>query len=42
MKEQLYTIPVSEAFESECECPVCAMYHTLKENALEFIFLFIK
>lgn len=36
MKEQLYTIPVSEAFELECECPVCAMYHTLKENALEF------
>ncbi len=36
MKEQLYTIPVSEAFESECECPVCAMYHKLKEDALDF------
>ena len=36
MKEQLYTIPVSEAFESDCECPVCAMYHKLKEDALDF------
>ena len=36
MKEQLYTIPVNEAFESDCECPVCAMHHKLKEGALEF------
>lgn len=36
MKEQLYTIPVNEAFEVKCECPVCAMRHRLKENAIEF------
>ena len=36
MKEQLYTIPVNEAFAMDCECPVCAMRHKLKENALEF------
>ena len=36
MKEQLYTIPVNEAFAVPCECPVCAMRHRLKENAIEF------
>lgn len=36
MKEQLYTIPVNEAFARDCECPVCAMYHKLKEDALDF------
>lgn len=36
MKEQLYTIPVNEAFALDCECPVCAMRHKLKEDALEF------
>lgn len=36
MKEQLYTIPVNEAFAIPCECPVCAMRHRLKENAIEF------
>ena len=25
MKEQLYTIPVTDAFESNCECPLCKM-----------------
>lgn len=36
MKEQLYTIPVNEAFESETECPVCSMYESLEQGALEF------
>ena len=36
MKEQLYTIPVNEAFDVSCECPVCAMKHKLEENAIEF------
>lgn len=36
MKEQLYTIPVNEAFAMDCECPICAMHHKLKEEALEF------
>lgn len=36
MKEQLYTIPVNEAFSMDCECPVCAMRHKLKEDALNF------
>ncbi|MBE5961731.1 MAG: hypothetical protein E7256_10190 [Lachnospiraceae bacterium] len=37
MKEQLYTIPVNEAFEKECECPVCAMYRSLEQGAIEFV-----
>ncbi|MCQ2537615.1 MAG: DUF6062 family protein [Lachnospiraceae bacterium] len=36
MKEQLYTIPVNEAFDSETECPICAMYDSLEQGALEF------
>lgn len=36
MKEQLYTIPVNEAFEKDCECPICAMHHKLKVDAIEF------
>jgi len=36
MKEQLYTIPVNEAFAVDCECPVCAMRHKLKEDALDY------
>ncbi|MBR6643412.1 MAG: hypothetical protein IKL28_07110 [Lachnospiraceae bacterium] len=36
MKEQLYTIPVNEAFTVDCECPVCAMRHKLKEDALDY------
>ncbi len=36
MKEQLYTIPVNEAFALDCECPVCAMYHKLKTDAIDY------
>lgn len=36
MKEQLYTIPVNEALEKECECPVCAMRHELEKASLEY------
>lgn len=36
MKEQLYTIPVHDAFEIDCECPVCAMYKSLQEDAVNF------
>ncbi|WOO38538.1 DUF6062 family protein [Anaerocolumna sp. AGMB13020] len=36
MKEKLYTIPVNDAFDSECECPVCFMRKTLEDNAVEF------
>ena len=36
MKEKLYTIPVNEAFEIDCECPICAMRQKLETNAIEF------
>ena len=31
MKEQLYTIPVNDAFAVDCECPVCSMYDSLEK-----------
>lgn len=36
MDEQLYSIPVNDAFDAECECPVCVMYRTLEKNAVDF------
>ena len=36
MKEQLYTIPVNDAFQSECECPLCKMKKDLERNAIEY------
>lgn len=36
MKEQLYTIPVNEAFEKDCECPVCAMRQALEKASVEY------
>ncbi len=36
MKEKLHTIPVNEAFDTDCECPLCAMYKALEEKAIDF------
>lgn len=36
MAEQLYTIPVNDAFEADCECPVCLMNKELEQNAIEY------
>jgi hypothetical protein len=36
VKEKLYTIPVSEAFETDSECPICSMRKKLETNAIEF------
>ena len=36
MAEQLYTIPVNDAFDSDCECPICAMHKELEQNAIEY------
>lgn len=36
MAEQLYTIPVNDAFDSDCECPICAMHRQLEQNAIEY------
>ncbi len=36
MAEKLYTIPVNDALDQDCECPVCQMYNKLENDALEF------
>lgn len=40
--EQIYTIPVNEAFEASaadksCGCPLCALYNKLEDDELELI-----
>ncbi|MBO7630833.1 MAG: hypothetical protein J6S78_00700, partial [Lachnospiraceae bacterium] len=37
MKEQLYSIPVNDAFDADCECPVCFMYNKLQGDAIDFV-----
>ncbi len=36
MAEQLFTIPVNEAFEGGSECPFCEMYHNIENSSIEF------
>lgn len=36
MAEQLFTIPVNDAFEADCECPLCKLTHDLEKNAVEY------
>ncbi len=36
MKERIYTIPVSEAFRQDCECPMCLLENNLENDALEY------
>ncbi len=36
MKEKIYEIPVNDAFDQDCECPLCAMRKVLEDNAVEY------
>ncbi len=36
MKEKLYSIPVHDAFNENCECPICAMFHKLEDDAVDY------
>jgi len=36
MKEKIYTIPVNEAYEIDCECPLCELEKQLEEEAVEY------
>ena len=36
MKEKIYTIPVNDAFSSDCECPICSMFEKLENDAVEY------
>ncbi|MBO7209154.1 MAG: hypothetical protein J6V58_05390 [Clostridia bacterium] len=35
MKESIYTIPINEAFSSECHCPLCSIYEKLEDDLVE-------
>lgn len=37
MAEQLFTIPVNEAFDKECECALCVMYNEIENTVLDFV-----
>ena len=36
MKEQIYTIPVNEAFGKDCECPLCFLHKKLENEAVDY------
>ncbi len=36
MKEKIYTIPINEAFEQICECPLCFIEKRLENEAVEY------
>lgn len=36
MKEKIYTIPINEAYESDCECPLCFIEKKLESDAVEY------
>lgn len=36
MKEKLYTIPVMDVFNMECDCPLCKLYDELEIEKIEF------
>ena len=36
MKEKIYTIPVNEAFDTDCECPLCVLSSRLEAEAVEY------
>ena len=36
MAEQLYTIPVNDAFSEDSECPLCLIAKQLEQDAIEF------
>ena len=36
MKEKIYTIPITDAFKQDCECPLCLLEKKLEDEALEY------
>ncbi len=36
-KEEIYTIPVTDAFNEECECPLCHLYQKLEKDSVDFV-----
>ena len=36
-KEEIYTIPVNDAFKEDCECVLCHLYGTLEKDSVDFV-----
>lgn len=36
MKEKIYTIPVNEAYEIDCECPLCYLQSKLESESVDY------
>ena len=36
MKEKIYTIPVNEAYDTDCECPLCFLEKQLETEAVDY------
>jgi len=36
MKEKIYTIPVTDAFKEDCECPMCILEKKLEDEYIEY------
>ena len=36
MKEKIYTIPLTESYEQDCECPLCFIEKNLEHDAVEY------
>ena len=37
MKEQLHTIPISEGFEMDDECPFCAVERDVEQRSIRYV-----
>ncbi len=37
MNEKIFTIPVNDGFDAGGECPFCNMYHSLENDAVDYI-----
>ncbi|MDP4180800.1 MAG: DUF6062 family protein [Bacillota bacterium] len=37
MKEKIYTIPVTDAFRVDCECPMCVLEKKLEDEYIDYI-----
>ncbi len=37
MKDEIYTIPVNDGFNEDCECPFCFMQQKLESDMLDFV-----
>ena len=36
MKEKIYTIPVNEAYDTDCECPLCFLQDKLEQESVDY------